>query len=124
MLSDCIRERLSLELKADAVSIWLRLLNLYLFKHLFFIKKATIVLGSFKEHNPCILRHGSIPCISIEYRLCGCEKLFDISLWFYSYGDDYPILQRSYMNTAYTEGFSTAQVMFQNIGAHNQFRCL
>ncbi|XP_062146720.1 uncharacterized protein LOC133854498 [Alnus glutinosa] len=31
---------------------------------------------------------------------------------------------RSYMNTAYTEGFSTAQVMFQNIGAHNQFRCL
>ncbi|KAE8077430.1 hypothetical protein FH972_015995 [Carpinus fangiana] len=31
---------------------------------------------------------------------------------------------RSYLNTAYTEGFSVARMMFQNTGAHNQFRCL
>jgi len=31
---------------------------------------------------------------------------------------------RSYLNTAYTEGFSVARTLFQNTGAHNQFRCL
>ncbi|KAB1205345.1 Prolyl-tRNA synthetase associated domain-containing protein 1 [Morella rubra] len=31
---------------------------------------------------------------------------------------------RLYLNTAYTEGFSVARTMFQNTGAHSQFRCL
>lgn len=46
-------------------------------------------------------------------------KFMVLLLWWWL-----PILQRSYMNTAYTEGFSVARMMFQNTGSHNQFRCL